>query len=377
MDQLLEPWNVHFHHGGAQGTQFSDGPVGQALDLRVRRFLIEVVAKNPDAGALQTILVQELLIGILHPAFAVLGHRVLRVMARDHFKDAHRILDSAAHRPANVVAQEQGNDAVAAGQPHRRAYPDKAVVRGRPANGVPGVRAQSDHPQVRSDGSRRTAAGTGRDASQVVRVSGNTVYGTDRNVGAEGQFRHVGLAQDNRPCLANLPDLERIVRRQGAFERQRAAGGLQIVRIVIVLHNGRNPMQRPELSCLLEFRIQLVCPAQGIRVKHHESVQSVVPVIGRNPIQIHLHQLPEGQISRSDLVVDVRNRRFHDVEAVRLRIRPILNDNALHGKARSHHDESQGHHMGPQLPGGAYHGVPPSVETELGERGRILTGRLP
>ena len=96
----------------------------------------------------------------------------------------------------------------------------------RPPNGVARVRAQTHDTQIGGYSRSRPAAGPCGHTAQVVRISSYAHDGTDRDIRTEGPLGHIGFGQNDRARFTEFPNLESVIRRDGAFQRQRTARGL-------------------------------------------------------------------------------------------------------------------------------------------------------
>ncbi len=138
-------------------------------------------------------------------------HGVVRIFAGNHLEYGDGIFDRACHRTRDVGEQVQRRHPRSARQPHRRADAHQALVRGRAANRVARVAAETHRAEVRRHGSRRSAARARGDAIEgvrILRVAGEDR--ADRLVWRKGELRHVRLREHDRAGSPDALHLERV-----------------------------------------------------------------------------------------------------------------------------------------------------------------------
>src|SRR5262249_21965091 len=88
---------------------------------------VNISPEHAQPRALQAVLLQKLRIVLRNLAFGKFGDRVRGVIPGDHFQHSHRVFYSARHRAADVVAQVEWDDPIAARQPHAASPPPRSA----------------------------------------------------------------------------------------------------------------------------------------------------------------------------------------------------------------------------------------------------------
>ena len=130
-------------------------------------------------------------------------------------------VDVARERTRLVERRGERDHPVARAGSVRRLHPDDPAQRGRLADRAAGVGADRPGRQTGGDGGRAPARGSARNASSIPRVQ----HRADAGVLVRGAHRElvlVGLAQQRRARVLQLPDDRRRVRRPVALEDPRA-----------------------------------------------------------------------------------------------------------------------------------------------------------
>src|SRR5262249_51234858 len=96
---------------------------------------------------------------------------VIGIFADHYLKDGDCVLQRARDWSGNVREQVEWRNAGSTGQPHRRSDANQRLMRRRPANGVSSVTAEADGAAVWGDRRCGTAAGSGSDAIERVRIA--------------------------------------------------------------------------------------------------------------------------------------------------------------------------------------------------------------
>jgi hypothetical protein len=155
----------------------------------------------------------------------------------------------------------------------------------------------------------------------------------DRTLGGRGRkLGEVRLRNDHRARRAQLPDHERIVWRNGAFEQHRATRGRHIGRIDIVFHHDRNAVQRRSRSFRLPLGIELARGLQRLRIDHdHRPQHRTLPIEGLNARQEHLDEPLRGQCP-------LGKRRVHIGNGGGIEIHRSLGRQFVRGRHQYHDD---------------------------------------
>src|SRR5690606_34682804 len=113
-----------------------------------------------------------------------------------------------------------------------------------------------------------------------------------------------------------LADLERVVRRDGACERERAGGRRQVVRVVVVLDDDRNAVQRAgQPAGAREQRVQRVGDGARRRVHGHDRVERGAALVERlDALEVQVHEPARGQTAVQERGVDLRDGGLFDLE---------------------------------------------------------------
>ena len=177
--------------------------------------------------------------------------------------------------------------------------PKSARVRGRPADRVAGVGAESGGAEARGDrrggASGRSRGRPGR-VVRIPRVPGD--HRAERLVGAERELRHVRLRQHDRSRLEEAPHLEGVVRGERLLERSRSGGGGQAGGVVVVLHDHRHALERPGgvESVRGDPGVRLPGAGGGGRVHGDDRVErGTLPVVGLDPGEVGLDEFGAGE----------------------------------------------------------------------------------
>ena len=164
-------------------------------------------------------------------------------------------------------------------------------MRRRDANRSAGVAAPSDSRETGRDRSTGSPAGAAGVPRRVVRVTGLTAHRTDgRDTGR--QLVHVGFSEDHGSGLPQLTYLEGVVRGDHPGQRDGSTGSRQVRRIVIVLQDDRDTVERsPDpAECALLVQCRRLRP--GVRVQVDHAVQRrTSPVVRAYPGEVCVHEL--------------------------------------------------------------------------------------
>ncbi len=133
-----------------------------------------------------------------------------------------------------------------------------------------------------------------RSAPGLARIVGVAGRAEDRvgAVGAEAEFRHVGLADEQRARRPEAGDVERVHLRHGVAEERRAVGGADAGGGREVLDRVRQAVERPARTPLLELPVgglglgeERIGVAQGYDGVHRR-------VVAGDLVEMGLHHLP-------------------------------------------------------------------------------------
>ncbi len=189
-------------------------------------------------------------------------------------------------------------------------------MRGRSTDRVAGVAGQAERREVGRRAGRRSAARSRRHAARVVRVARvarqDRVHRFDR---AERELRHVRLGDHHRAGVAQALDDERVGTGHHAFQRQRSRRRRHVDRLVVVLHEDRHAVHRPDRPRLAEAAIEIVGGLQRVGVGHHDRVQRrALLVVGVDPRQVLLDERAARQRAVAERRLDLRDGGFFDPE---------------------------------------------------------------
>ena len=185
---------------------------------------------------------------------------------------------------------------------------DQGVVRRGSANRISGVRAQSHRTEVCGHRGRGSAARPGRHKGEVIRISRDAGDRARRFVGAEGPFGHVRLRQEDGAGAAKPLHHEGIRRRYESFHGQRAAGGLQILRVVIVFDDDCDALQAVQRVRQLKFGIKFIGFGQCLRIDDNQRIQARALIVGLNTPQILFDDLMASHAVLANGTLRLRDR---------------------------------------------------------------------
>jgi hypothetical protein len=235
--------------------------------------------------------------------------------------------------------------------------PDKAVVGRWIARRRSGLLAERAHHQVGRHRGAGAAARTAGAAAGVVRIAGRAA---ERAAVAGGVFAHVRLGENDGASLTQTRHHLGVARWTiVGVVRRRTAGGAHVKRVELVLDGKRNAMQRPlEPPGAPELRVELLCDFQcighgrvavsavGLRplaalIDGDESVELpgildrldiaelkarhgidcalyAGAVIGRDALEIVVHELACGELARHDGAMHIGDGRLLQTESTTL-----------------------------------------------------------
>ena len=167
---------------------------------------------------------------------------------------------------------------------------DSPIVPRRPnrlllADGNPdraaGVAAHAGRGEAGRDRGAGAAARSAGVARRIVRVARLTAERADRG-DAGRELVQVGLADDDRACVAQLLHLKRVAAGHEAGQRQRSARGRQVDGFEVVLHDNRNPVERAAQAPRGALLVEGVGDLEHLRGSSRSSSSIAAPG-GRRP----------------------------------------------------------------------------------------------
>jgi hypothetical protein len=296
----------HFFHSRAEAAEDGGGGADRIAGLAIEKTALKELANDPDAKATHL---------AIEPGDVVRhgksrGEDVLRILTRDGSHDQRRIGDRAGHRPRGIHGPDDRQEAIPAGSPPRRPHPDDATVRRRIADRSAGVLAERRRAQR---GRCRDSAAGARRAGLVLRVPRVSRLPVGPVAGAEhAALRHVELAEQDRPGLAETRDRGGILIRHEVRECPRAVRRADPLCEELVLHRDGDPVERPDqvaadhggLVCLRLFQCRIA--------RHrHVCVQPAIPPI--DALEVHAHELDRRNLSLADETDQLGDRREGEV----------------------------------------------------------------
>ena len=118
-------------------------------------------------------------------------------------------------------------------------------------------------------------------------------YGGD----AVGELVHVGLADEHGAGLAELSDLVPIVVGHMSGEGDRAARRRHVERVVVVLEDDGNAVERASRSPLASFTIECRCVFERARVQVDHGVELRAALVERlDACEVVTHELDRGEL---------------------------------------------------------------------------------
>ncbi len=183
-----------------------------------------------------------------------------------------------------------------------------------PANRIPRIRPQPHLTQARRHRRRSPSTRPSRHPVQRIRIPRNPRNRALRHIRRKRPLRHIRLPQHNRPRIPHPLHHKSVGSRHNSLHRQRPTRRLQPFRVVVVLHNHDNPMQRPHRMRPFELRIQTIRVRQRLRIHQNHRVQMRRLVIRLHPLDISLDKLPASHLPRTKRGLRLRNRRLPHIK---------------------------------------------------------------
>ena len=306
-------------------------PLGQL------RALIEHRPRDPDARAFQSVRLQKLRVipawrRCAQPGCRIvgIGRRALQ-RAQQDCGVRHRL----RHGTRRILIGRNRDDSVAADPAHRRLHRREHGLIRRTQDGPRRFAPHISGPEIggRADTGTRPAGLQHRTAvvrtfprvfARIVRIESETAHGVvisghwrGRAGHPVGQFGKARLRDNDCAGVPQIFHQRGVVRRHVTLERQRPAGGHDVVREYVIFQGDGNPVQRPAHPALRPFAIALVRLFQRIRIHRDDAVQLVL--IQADARQIKRHQFAGRQALCFERRAHFRNARFHHIERRRSR----------------------------------------------------------
>ena len=128
----------------------------------------------------------------------------------------------------------------------------------------------------------------------------------------------VALPRKIAPAFLSLATTKPSRSRPVVLEQHRAQCRRHALHVGLILHDDRNAVQRADEARLLQMRVEPVGFLERGGIERDQRVdRRAFLVVGRDPIEIELHQLPDGKISGFESRVNISDCRIDDVEDIR------------------------------------------------------------
>ena len=282
-------------------------PSASGSGPRVHRLADDADARSPQIGR-----VERRRVGVGHAVCGIGGHRIVRVVAGDRVEHERRVAHRPRHRAEGVARRVGRHHPEAADQRNRGPEPDQGVDGGRSADGPAGVLPDADQPEVGGDAGAGAARRPARVAGRVVGVADDAEGRADV---ARRELAHVRLGQDDGAGLLQPDDDGGVAAGDEAVEQGRPVRGRHLPRLHLVLEQHRHAVQRPGEAARGVGRVQLVGPCQRFGVDGLHGVQRRAGlVVGRDAVEIPLHQRAARQVAGRERRVHVVDRRLEQAE---------------------------------------------------------------
>ena len=241
---------------------------------------------------------------------------IIRIHPRHHLKHRHGIGHGARHRSGDVAAIVERHHTSARGQPHRRADSHERLMRRRSTDRVPRIGTESDLPFVCGNGGCSTTTGSGSHAIKrvwVLRIPGK--YRTHCLIRRERPLGEIRLGQDDGARVTHTSHKGRVAGWDPPLECERTGGGLQVTRLVVVLHDHWNTVQRSHRTAGGIASVERVGHEQRLCIDRDERVdRGAALVVARNAVEIGGDQVMAGQPLAGECCVHLGDRRLLDTE---------------------------------------------------------------
>ena len=270
------------------------------------------------------------------------GRWIVSIDARHHAEEDRRVADGPRERSRRVLVGSDRDDPVAADQADGGLDANEHVCGAGTQNRSRSFGADADGRQIRRNSDARARArSAGREhgtsvvertaervrrvpriGSRIVRVvavAAERAVAGRHPVGQEvRELRHRRLAEDDRAGAEQLPRDERIGPRNGSGKGDRTGRRRHLLRIDVVLEDDRNAEQ----GTLVVFAVVVL--SRFSRVANRVLVDVDVRVemrggrlcvVGRDPVQVHPHELLRRDDAIVNRLLNRRDRRFDQIES--------------------------------------------------------------
>ena len=297
---------------GSEPGQLPQRVLEDGDDLLVRVFGVDQGPQDPDAGALEAVRVEEAGVVVLLAPPPRLRVGIGRVVAGHHVEEPGHVLHGAPHRAGDVAVEGKGHDAVAAGEPDRRADAHQRQARGGAADGVAGIAPEPDQAEAGRDPRGGAPARPGRHPVRRVGVAGRVERRAHRLPRAERPLGHVGLGHHDGALLADAAHHEGVVGRHAPGEPDRAGRGHHVVGVEVVLHQDGDAEEGAGLLAGGQRRVQFAGAVEGGGVHHRDRVDALL--VGFDAVEVRLHHQAAGGRAREDRLLHPGDGGFHHVD---------------------------------------------------------------
>ena len=269
--ERVDPCGVY--NDRALGFHGVNGAHEHADDFSVGGGPFVCLAEDADTCAFESARFDEAVV-IFFSVFACrCGDGVFGIFARDYLKHSDCVGDGSGHRAGDVRPIGEWHYARARGEPHGGADAYERVVRAGAANGVPGIRAESDFGFVGGDRGRSAAAGAGGDAIEGVGILG--VAGENRAhrfVRRKSPLGEIRFGEHNGACCAHARDHGGVLVWNPPFEGERARGGLEVACFEVVFDHHRNAVECADEPFFGKSFIERICHGERVLVQGDDGV---------------------------------------------------------------------------------------------------------
>ena len=200
---------------------------------------------------------------------------------------------------------------------HGRRANDRAVGFGADGNGT-------ETGGYRNSGTGAGATGIAVQGVGVLRLAAATAPAAGGAGGTEiGPLAQIGLAQDDRPCLAKLPGDKGVAPRDGTGQGQgTGCGGHAVGSVDVVLDENRNAVQRTAGTFPRTLDVERVSYLQSVRVEFDDGVEAGALFVELlYTVEVALDDLPGAERTGFHLFLQFENGQFFHVDRLRLPVR--------------------------------------------------------
>ncbi len=286
-------------------------------------------AQHADARPLEGVRIEELRVVGRELAGARRRLRVAGVDADQGGEDRRRVRHRAGVRADGVLGVGDGDDAGAAGQPHRRLDGGDAVVVGRADDRAVGLGAEAGGDQVGGHRGGRAGARAAGVAVEHVGVAGQpplAAPAAGRVVAAEVRpFGEVGLAQDHRSRRPQPRGHGGVLVGRGADQGERAGRRLHAVAGVDVpLEHHRDAVQRPARPLRLALVVELPGDLPRVGIELEDGVDRRAALVDRpDPLEVHVDQADGGQPAAGHRRLELGDGRLLELDRLLAELRQL------------------------------------------------------